>query len=155
MPIGLGFAPLGSSLFGYGSIDEAVVPSKLFYVDPLTGQQANARAIDGRTRDYVFNADGSSAGMRGVYQLVQLTAQTVKGSSAVASLGLDTSKIQVINERTQQKVEDAYRDGFDPLVKQGLISLGEITVQRATPYGFFVLVKFTDLTTGEEQSIRL
>jgi len=153
MPLGLGAAPFGSSLYGYGSIDVGIVPAAGNYIDPVTGQPVDTRFIQQKTKTYVFDSQGRISGMRSVYQLVQLAVMTVKNSSAIAGFGSSISQIQTIDQNTQQRVEDAYRDCLSALTTSKLIAIVSILVQRVNTSGLFVQLNFVDLTTGLQQSL--
>ena len=155
MPIGAGIAPCGTSIVGFGSVDVGTAPPTTFYVDPATGKVLDAALIDPVSRDYVFDVYGNAAGMRGVYQLVQLAAQTVKNSSAVPGFGNDTTNIKLLDQRTQRRIEDALRDALDAIVQARLIEIIGVTVTRFSTSGMRPVLQFKDLTVGQEQALTL
>jgi hypothetical protein len=148
VPTGFGFSPLGSSVYGFGSVDTASAPASSFYIDPGTGQPADTRLLDSRLRSYRFDANGSMLGMRSVYQLVQLAVQTVQGSSILQNFGNASNKIQTIDQTTQRRLEDAYRNALAPLVTNKQIAINSVTINQFKTDGVLGLLQFTDLTTG-------
>src|SRR5574343_541381 len=96
--LGAGIAPAGTSPFGFGA--PAVITTRethLFAMSDMgeTGV-GSARRIDPTTRDYVIDAEtGLTLGYTATQQNVYLALVTLRGSSILATLGSDVSKIQV------------------------------------------------------------
>lgn len=151
MPTGIGFAPAGVSLVGFGLTDTAPVPPKTILVDPYTGQQDAARRIDPYSGQYVIDAQGRIAGMNANQQAVMLAVKTVRNSSALANFGNPANTIQRIGATVQKDLTDAYRLALKDLVDQKRIAILDVTVQSPKPGAEYVLVRWRDLSSGLEQ----
>lgn len=145
MPIGLGFAPLGVSLFGFGSVDTAPVPLTGILVDANDGLVKEARKIDQFTRRYVLDSSGRVQGMRGVYQLVQLRVQTLRNSSALRDFGL-AAPSGVIGANIQKRIENDIALAMKDLVDQKIIKIVSVQLDRFSTSGEYVTFKWIDLT---------
>lgn len=151
MPLGVGLAPAGVSVAGFGQVDAAPVPPKTLLVDTYNGQQDNARRIDPYTKGYVMDAQGRIAGMNGVQQLVYLAVATVRNSSALNNFGNPAGSVRKIGTNVVSQLQDAYRLALKDLTDRKLISIDDITVTSPKLGAEMVNVRWRDLTTGLEQ----
>lgn len=126
---GLGFAGIGTSLAGYGSIAQGDEPDLRILIDS-TGQRLGARYIDPITRDYVLNANGHIAGMNGIQQEVYLAILTVLGSSVDPGLGQTFSSIRILTDNTINLITNSVNVALNDLIKSNKISLTGINVIR-------------------------
>lgn len=147
MPRGAGQAPAGVSPAGFGAPD--VAPSAVagaLLVDAYDGTPREARKIDQRSRQYVFDANGRVQGMRGVYQLVQLRLLTVRNSSALKDFGLSLTSVQVIGANHQRQVEDIFNVALKDLLDARLIAIVAVKIDRFSPTGDYITLQWRDLT---------
>jgi len=154
--LGAGAASAATTLGGYGDVDTSSAPTTTLLIDE-NGIQRDARKIDASTGQYVFDDDGRLIGMHSIAQMMQLAAHTVRGSAAVKDLGQTFGDIKVLGAGLQRQVENAVAVAFEPLVRQKLVRIDGVTVTKKDPptTGAFIVVRWTDLTTGLEQQTTL
>lgn len=119
------------------------------------GSIANARSIDPGTRQYVIDSNGRITGTTSTRQLVQLAVSTTLGSSAVKQLGNDISRIDRITDNFARRVSDVFTKALAPLVTRKLIAINSIDVQQVQGSRAYALIKWTDLSSGAEESLSL
>lgn len=156
MPSGAGKSPAGVSPYGYGTPTTAPsVGGKALAGDQ--GKQYSGRKIDPVTRQYVYGADGRAAGESKVHQRVKLVALTELGSSAVDGLGHDMNSVKEISANFQERVNATYERAYQRMVDEGLIEFISARAEVSTSANGFnravIVVKFKDLTTGEEEEV--
>ncbi len=98
--LGMGFCPLGFSLFGYGS--PAMAPPVMGRTLELSvnGPSGDSRQIDPYSRDYVVDANGLLKGQSAVAQQVFLAIMTTLGTSVNPGLGSQFGNIKTWNPDT-------------------------------------------------------
>jgi phage gp46-like protein len=122
--LGMGYCPLGFSLFGYGSPSTA--PPVLGRTLELTvnGPSGDARKIDPYTRDYDVDANGLVQGQSAIAQQVFLAILTTLGSSINPTLGSQFGNIKTWNPNTIANQMTTYvQQALSTLIKNGSISL--------------------------------
>lgn len=137
--LGFGFAPFGSSIYGYGSPDQATVLSSHLLEGSPNGESHPARYIDPQTRDYVIDENGVTKGQNSVSQQVFLALMTDLGSASVTTLGSEFSKIRTIDESTPAKLRDIVNKALSKLVKANLVKIVDIKTSNL-PAGVTVQV---------------
>lgn len=144
---GLGNGPMGTMPYGVGTPNTGAGNTGKTLVD-AGGTPQGSRYIDPVARDYVMNTDGRLVGQDNVEHLVSMAMLTVKGSSAVPSLGLDepSGVIGINFERTR---EAQVRLALGDLVKRGLIAIVSIKTDR-TNRPVLTRAVYRDLTTNSE-----
>ena len=149
---GFGTTPFGSGPYGIGT----PATSSTNEGKPLTdakGVRFGSRYINPRTRQYEMNANGRYVGMSSVQQLVELAALTLIGTSAMQALGEDAPS-GVIGTNYVARTTEAIERAFARLVREKLIEINSIDI-RPESRPVFRLVRWTDLTTGIEQELRI
>lgn len=152
MPLGAGFSPAGLTPYGYGTPDQAPEPGGKALRNALTGQPVEARRIDARSRDYVFDAFGRIEGMSSGQQAIYLAYATERRSSAVRELGNRLRDVKVITANFARQVEDILREAAAVAVAAGLVEILDVTVVRRGTSGAVSQVRWVDKTTGREQT---
>jgi hypothetical protein len=149
---GAGLCPAGHAPAGYGTVATGVAPSPGPLPDPATGIALTGRYVNASTGSYQFTSDGRVQGMTTVHQMVVLAAKTLRGSSAVKSMGIDFSRCQVQDSGFQQAVTAAVSQAFSTLIRRNLVRvLGvEFPTTPDNPDAAMPLVRWRDLTTGRE-----
>lgn len=154
MSLGAGFAPAGFSVAGFGSSDQAIGPITTVLIDAADGKPKNARKIDQRTGQYVYNANGRVQGMSGIWQRVQLAIKTARGSSCLGqNFGLQRTA-QIKTGNFAKKIEDDLRLALSDLTTQKLIAITQVTAVDASPdnpTGAYAVLYWVDLTSNTEQ----
>lgn len=146
---GLGTAPAGSSYAGFGLPATTTPPTSIPF-QKADGTQGTSRAIDAATRDYVLDlTTGRVLGMDAVQQLVLLALTTVKGSSAVASLGQEISTIRTITDSTTALITLRVSEALASLIAQRKVSLDSVSVERTQDSRIEIEVRWTDLTKNK------
>lgn len=149
---GFGATPFGTGPYGLGtpatSSSNAGVP-----LPNELGVTQSGRYINPRTRQYEYDANGRAKGMPAVQQLVELAMLTVSGSSAMAPLGEDAPN-GVIGTNFVARTTEAIERALARLVSDKLIEITSIEINTANR-PIFRVVRWTDLTTGIEQELRL
>ena len=148
---GVGLQPAGLSPGGVGTPSTAQANAGVPLRDAINSGSLAGRLIDPYTRQYVFDANGRSLGMSETRQLVHLAVTMSRGKSAVKDLGNEMSSIDKITETFVQRVQSVYQNALADLVARRLISIVAIEVTpnvNGSPTRAFVLLKWTDLTTG-------
>lgn len=156
---GFGVAALGTSSFGFGVPATTPPPGGA----PLTdnnGVRQSVRKIDLKTRQYVYDANGRAMGDSPVHQQMQFIATTDLGSCAVLATGNTIRSLQDITANFVQRAQAVYQKAYARLVARGLIKINDISVE-VTPSGpntvskALIRIKYTDLTTGQDQELTL
>lgn len=157
MPIGIGAQPAGSSGAGYG-VASSAIPLKGRITPNDIGRSTGARFIDARKGDYVINEDGRCIGMTPGQQAVYLAAKTVRGTSAVKSMGQTLSEIEVITENAKSAVEQKLNEALQPAVDGGLITIVDFDNFKAGPRDGLIpgrmygRLRWRDLSTSKEHT---
>src|ERR1700733_12521796 len=126
--LGLGLAPLGTPIFGYGSPATAS-PLNIAILPDAQGNTMDAPSVDPFTQDYVFTSDGALSGQSAISQQVYLSLITTLGSSAIATLGSSVTDIKTMNlQSIQAQVQNEIQSALSSMVGSGLISLISINV---------------------------
>lgn len=145
---------MGSSLYGFGSVDAAGSPVQTILIDGNKGIGRNARKIDERTGQYAFDANGRIAGMSEVQQAVLLAVKTVRGSSAIKDFGDPSGLIQRKGTNYQKQLASALTLALKDLTDRQMIRIDSVNV---TDNGGPVLrvLRFTDLTTNVASALTI
>lgn len=152
MPLfGAGGSSAGSTDAGYGSIDTAAIPSRDLLNNPFAPGKLDSRRIDPVSKDYVMGPNGTLLGMTRAQQAVELAFTTILGSSCVSTLGNDLKSIQVISDNFETEIKAKIEQALNNAVNQGLISILGIVVQRFGKNGAYIITRWRDLSTGQEQ----
>ncbi len=145
--LGMGAAPRGSSLFGYGVTPAAPAATAALLVKQ-DGTQGDAALINNQTGDFVLDASGNKVGDDSLNQRVYLAIATVLGSSAVPTMGLAPLG-GVITAGTIQQAKNAITTALAPLTSANLIAILSIDVGRFNQSGVQRRVRWQALTTGQ------
>ena len=154
MTLGAGTSAAGVSDAGTGDVDQALAPVKGLLLDPYNGVQRDARNLDPYTKQYLLNANGSTQGMPSIAQMVQLRLCTIKGSSAVATLGI-ALPADTITSQTKAQVTDSVTQALKDMTDAKYIVLVSVDVSIVGTTQERVVVKWRDLTqtlTGTQTS---
>jgi hypothetical protein len=151
MPLGLGIAPFGTSIFGYGSPDPAPIQQRGLLVN-LDGTQGDGRRVDPATGQYVLDVNGRTVGMTGVQQLVLMRAKTVLNSSAVHGLGLEAPGGNY-DQNAPLRLEKQLRLAFKDLTDAGVIQIIDVTIKRNASGVVFREMHWRDLTATTSASL--
>lgn len=153
---GIGIAPFGTCLYGYGT--PTVINStagKLFLKEEDLSIQTNAPAINAKTGDFIRDPEtGIHRGMNSVSQMVYLALRTAKNSTLIPNYGINPfPKVLTdgIERKIQQDVEDALRD----LTLRRLIIINSIQVSRVKQSALQILISWRNLTNNEENNFRI
>lgn len=146
--LGIGFASLGSSPFGFGLPSKANSTSAKLYL-ASDGTRRNAAEIDTVSGDIVRDlSTGIHKGMDGVAQQVYLALRTLKGSAIVRTLGI-AFNVKTISETTARKLADEVRVALSDLVNRRLVEIENVTSERIKTTGIRVSVRWKNLTNNE------
>lgn len=140
--MGIGTAPYGTSLHGWGAVGVgSAIPGAAPLRTSATGSQQTGRAIDPATRDFVMLDDGSLAGMPTVQQLVALA---ILGPQFRGRL----RQIDRMGTAFAAQVRSAVDVALFGLVQRGLIEVVGVDAVKVTDRRGRVLVRWRDLQTG-------
>ncbi len=128
---GFGHQPAGSSPAGWGTPALADAPCGDILRDPATGRRTGSRRINPLTRDYEMDGCGRILGDHEVRHLVQMAVHTLKGSSAMRTLGLQTTGMSRITGDFERRLLGAVTNAVEHLVSAGLIEVIGVTEYRA------------------------
>lgn len=154
MPLGAGFCPAGFSLAGFGSPDLASAPVQSILIDSATGTPQNARKIDPALRQYVLDSRGRPDGMNSLRQKVILAIKTTRNSSAVRNFGR-RAPADAIGRTFKKDRENNIREALRDLTDARLLEILSFDVDLFKPTGAYELLRWRDLTTGEEHKTPL
>jgi hypothetical protein len=152
VPLGIGLAPLGTCLAGFGVVDTAEISAPAIFKKP-DGTQGNAALLvpnDEGKLDYVVDASGQKVGADSVPMMVLLALKTAKGTSIDGTLGLDVSAMRQFSGNSAQAADTAVRNALASLVKRKLITVLSVTFERAGTNAAKLFVSWMDLTNGEK-----
>lgn len=156
--LGFGLAPIGTSPYGIGT-PAATAPLGGAPLTGTDGVRQSARSIDLGTRQYTYDATGRAKGDSPVHQMMQLVATTDVGSSAVNVMGNGIRSIKDVTPNIVQRVRSIYQAAYARLVSRGLITLNAIDVDvvpvQSGGVRVLTTIRYTDLTTGQDQEITL
>lgn len=142
---GFGAYSFGLGPFGTGSPAEAP--------EPPTGS-AGSRWIDPGTRDYALDGEtGQLKQMPGVRQRVLLALATIQGSASTAprfGVRLPTKMGTTFEAECRQATQAALRHLTD---LEQVIRVDQILVERGARSRARVTVSYTDISTGERDSV--
>jgi hypothetical protein len=153
---GFGVQPAGTSPAGWGTPDLADVPCGAVLRDPATGASTGSRKVDPLTRDYAMDGCGRILGEDDTRHLVQMALRTLKASSAMRSLGLDTTGLQRITGDFERRLTGAVSNAVAHIVVAGRIEVLGISEYRAGARGglqegrVYARFRWRDLTTKQE-----
>lgn len=150
---GVGIQPAGLTPAGVGTPSVGTANMGVVMRSATDGTIANARNIDPGTRQYVIGTNGRITGMTSTRQLVQLAVSTTLGSSVVKQLGNDLSRVDRITDNFARRVSDVFTIALASLVARKLIAINAIDVQQVQGSRAYALIKWTDLSTGLEESL--
>lgn len=147
---GMGFCPLGGSLFGFGSPATAGTSTGYTLEKNPDGFSGDARLIDPYTRDYVVDNNGLLTGQSAVAQQVFLAVMTTLGSSVNPVVGSQFSDVKTFDASSFQKqMFSIVQQCLAGLIKQGIISLISVTAsQNKNGVAGNVTINWIDNTTG-------
>lgn len=150
-PFGMGFCPLGFSLFGYGSPATAATQSGRTLEQVPNGASRDARFIDPYSRDYIIDANGLLAGQSAIQQQVFLAIMTTMGTAANPNVGSQFSHLRTFNPATFQSQINSYvQQALANLIKTGVISLvGVVASLNSNGVCGNVTVNWIDNTTRQ------
>jgi hypothetical protein len=141
--LGVGAAPAGGSIGGYGSPATTSPHVAQVFSPP-------AVAIDPTTRDYTFDADGNRNRMSSAQQLVLLALTQTLGQSAVPGLGVAPTPGVVSQKTVAHLTADVFR-ALSHLTssKPPMIQIIDVQVVRdGARVGRFL--RWRDLSTKQE-----
>lgn len=144
---GLGNGPIGTMPYGVGTPNTSAGNTGKV-LDDGDGSQQGSRFIDARARDYVMNDDGRLQGMMNLRHLVLHTLLTVRGTSAVPTLGLDEPS-GIIGANFEREREAAVRLALSDLVKRKLIEIVSVKTDRKNR-PVYTRVLWRDVTINSE-----
>lgn len=150
--LGFGLAPCGVAPYGFGTPATAPEPGGKLFRDTNTGESRTGRYINARTKDYEYDSYGRATGMSTAQQIVQIALMTDKGSSAVADLGHELASLEDITSDFDRRIDTTIRAALQDAVNRKLIRLDSVTSERMGTNGAFIRVRWTDLSTGVQQS---
>jgi hypothetical protein len=130
--LGLGLSPLGTSLYGYGSVataDEREIGMPFILAD---GTYGTGRFIDATTGDYKFDPiTGMALGLTTGQQAVYLALKTIRGSANDPTLGQSFSQVRKIGTNFVQAITNQVNLALQPLVSKGLITIDAVLVDTS------------------------
>lgn len=153
---GFGHQPAGSTSAGWGTPALADLPGGDILRDPATGARMGSRRINPLTRDYEIDAHGRLLGEMQVRHLVQMAVRTLKGSSAMRTLGLNTSAMSRITGDFERRLAGALTNAVQHLTDAKLIEVLGVSEYRAGARGglkegrVYARFRWRDLTTKQE-----
>lgn len=127
---GMGFCPLGFSLFGYG-LPATLTPAIGNTLEQsVNGVSKDARFIDPYVRDYVIDSNGLVQGQSAIAQQVFLAIMTTMGTAVNPSVGSQFSKVKTFNVNTyKSQMTKIVQQALAQLIKSGVISLVSVDAQ--------------------------
>lgn len=148
--LGAGLGPAGFFAFGFSTNDAAATPAGAVFPDPATSASLTGRYIDASRGTYTFTADGRTQGSSTVWQMMVLALKTVRGTSAVKSMGIDLSRARVQGPSFQTQVVDAVRAACANMIRQKLVVILGVDFNTTVdnPDAASPTVRWRDLTTG-------
>ena len=151
--LGAGLCRAGTSKAGYGDPTQVSARRRTIWKDE-NNTQGQVRLIDTATGDYKFSSDGLIVGGNGIEQMVYLALVTVKGTSAVRSLGQNFSNIRTLRDNVQSEIQEEVRLALDNLVEQKKISIENVFVDKFpdNPSRIRILIQWKDLTANLDQA---
>jgi hypothetical protein len=154
MPQGAGKAPAGAASAGYGVPDAAYVPNSAILPDVHSGFAQTGRFINPVTGDYRFTPDGRLMGMDTVPQLVLLALMTLRGSSAIPTLGSTFSQVQEKGPSFLAQMRSVVNVALGDLVKKKMVQIDSVATSEppSNPDAGIVTLLWTDLTTDLQHS---
>lgn len=155
--IGLGWAPMGTSLVGLGSVDVATISTPQVLIKP-DGTQGDAPALtlnDDGLLDYVVSDSGQKIGADSIGTMVLLALRTTRGSSALLDFGLDLSALRARNANATQAADTAVRSALSDLISKRLIAIVSISFQPVDSSSGVIRLVWIDLTTQTKQTTSL
>lgn len=149
--LGMGFAPLGFSLFGFGFPAVAGYQTGFTLEKNPDGPSGDARLIDPYTRDYVIDENGLVTGQSSAAQQVFLAITTTLGSSVNANLGSQFNNVKTFNAATyQSQMAKIVQQALSTLIKQGTISLVSVQASlNSNGVAGNVTINWIDNTTNQ------
>jgi hypothetical protein len=152
---GFGSQPLGSTPYGLGTPASAPIPGGAVLRNPATNASTGSRRIDPKTGDYVLDDSGRILGMSDTQQLVFMAVLTVRGSSAMATLGHRLDDIETMGSSFEREVEATYQEALADLVARRLIEIVAIDVRRLHPGAAYIKVRWRDVESAEEHDLEI
>lgn len=143
---GFGSTPVATGPFGIGT--PADIP------EPTTGP-VGVRWINPATKDYEVNSvTGNLKQMPGVRQQVMLAISTLKGTSA-PNPRFGITLPNKMNETFESACKNACRKALEHLTSTDppIINVHNITVVRGRNSRAEITIDYTDLTSGERDSV--
>lgn len=147
---------MGTSPAGWGTPDLATVPSGAILVDSTTTRSLGSRKINPLTRDLTLDAStGRVVGDGDTRHMVQMALHTLKSSSAMRSLGFDSTDMARLSGDFERKLRDRVEAAVAHLVTAGLIEvIGVSQFKSAARDGLregqvFARFSWRDLTTSQ------
>lgn len=145
---GFGAAPLGTAPYGLGTPATSSSNSGVLLPD-ASGATQGSRFLNARTRRYEYGPDGRARGQESVSSLVQMALLTVKGTSAMASLG-DEAPSGVIGNNFVARRKASITQALSALTTANTIEIVSLDV-LADNRPILTIVRWRDLTTTLEQ----
>lgn len=130
--LGMGFAPMGFSIFGYGSPATAGTQTGNLLQQTGSNFSGDARLIDPNTRDYSINQDGLVTGQNSIAQQVFLALMTTVGTSVIATLGSQFSSLKTFDQNFQSKITNIVNQALSALIKSRTIKVISVISSRNT-----------------------
>ena len=151
MPQGAGIQGAGIGPAGINTPDPVPAPGTALFPDPITGIGQSGRYIHPITKQYTFNADGRTQGYATVQQLVVLALRTVRGSSAIPTLGQSFTSVTEKGPNYQRQVATAVQQALGDLIKAKMIRLVSVSVDipPSNQDGTIATVLWRDLTQSD------
>lgn len=155
--LGMGFCPLGFSLFGFGSPATLGMDQGFTLQENVNGVSRDARNIDQFTRDYVIDTDGIVQGQSAIAQQVFLAVSTTLGSSVVQELGSQFSNVKTFDASTfKNQMTNIVQQCLADLIKNGSITLVDVVAQQnSNGIAGNVFIQWLDNTTQQINQIRI
>lgn len=149
--LGMGFAPLGLSLFGFGAPATAGQASGYVLETSPNGASGDARMIDPYTRDYILDSNGLVQGQSAIAQQVFLAIITTLGSAANPTVGSQFSNMKTFSITTYQgQVKGIVQSALAYLIQSGQISLVSVQASiNSNGVAGNVTINWIDNTTGQ------
>ena len=148
--LGLGACPAGSSLLGFGT--PATTPSRqariLVRDDGSTGSVVR---IDPSSGDYVLDDHGNKLGDSAARQKVQLALRTMRGSSAVDTMGIEAPG-GIIRDDTEDRNRLAVVAALKAMLDAGEIELIDVITTRIGGPAVEIEVRWRELPNGRAES---
>lgn len=148
--LGLGAAGFGSSGFGFGT-PASNNSSTAALLRKEDGSIGDCVKIDTRSGDYVLDEAGNKVGWDSLEQSVYLALRTLKGSAAVATLGIELPT-GVIRDDLATRNRAAVAAALKSLTDARLLELVDVLTTRLGTSAVQLEVKWKRLSTGQIQS---